>query len=66
MIREAPTANRYVQEAENERQYQKHVNAIKNMKPSINTHADIKNKDLKSVKELWDSGYKLNNHPTLP
>ena len=48
MIREAPTANRYVQEAENERQYQKHVNAIKNMKPSINTHADIKNKDLKS------------------
>ena len=26
----------------------------------------IKNKDLKSVKELWDSGYKLNNHPTLP
>lgn len=48
MIREAPTQNRYVQEAENERQYQKHVNAIKNMKPSINTHAEIKNKDKKS------------------
>lgn len=26
----------------------------------------IKNKDLKSVKEVWDSGYKLNSHPALP
>ena len=41
---------------------------IKDMKPYLNKWVlrKIKNKDLKSVKELWDSGYKLNNHPTLP
>ena len=38
MIREAPTVNRYVEEAETERQYQQHLSALKKMKPSINSH----------------------------
>ncbi|OHT13032.1 hypothetical protein TRFO_03444 [Tritrichomonas foetus] len=48
MIREAPTVNRYVEEAETERQYQQHLNAIKKMKPSINTHASVRIRDKQS------------------
>lgn len=50
MIQQAPTANRYVEDAQTERQYKMHVQNVKKMKPSINTHADQKVLDKAKLK----------------
>lgn len=40
MIREADTANRFVEEKNHERQYRQHMKTMKTLKPTLDTHYD--------------------------